>query len=168
MGTVIFYILAAIAIASALMVVTRKNAINAALFLVATMGTIACLYIQLGSIFIATLQIIVYAGAIIVLFIFVIMLLNLKRDEFGFDNRVFQRIIGVVIGFILLILLARIAYLYQPFYPAQTIDPEMGNAAAMSKKLFLQYLYPFEIISVLLLAAIVGAVVLAKKREEDN
>jgi NADH-quinone oxidoreductase subunit J len=168
MGTAAFYILAAIAIGSGLMVVTRKNAINAALFLVVAMAAIACLYIQLGSLFIATLQIIIYAGAIIVLFIFVIMLLNLKRDEFGFDSRVFQRIVGVTIGLVLLILLIRVAYYYQPYYPARPIDPEMGNAAAMSKKLFLQYLYPFEITSVLLLAAIIGAVVLARKGEEGN
>jgi NADH-quinone oxidoreductase subunit J len=167
MSTAIFYILGAVAIASGWMVVTRKNAINAALFLVVAMASIAGLFMQLGSLFIAALQIIVYAGAIIVLFIFVIMLLNLKRDEFGFDGRIFQRIVGVVLGAVLLIQLIRIAYLYQPFYPAQPIDPEMGNAAMMSKKLFVQYLYPFEITSILLLAAIVGAVVLAKKEEAD-
>jgi NADH-quinone oxidoreductase subunit J len=167
MSTAIFYILGAVAIASGWMVVTRKNAINAALFLVVAMASIAGLFMQLGSLFIAALQIIVYAGAIIVLFIFVIMLLNLKRDEFGFDSRIFQRIVGVVLGAVLLIQLVRIAYLYQPFYPARPIDPEMGNADMMSKKLFVQYLYPFEITSILLLAAIFGAVVLAKKEEAD-
>ena len=166
MGIVIFYILAAIAIAAGLMVVTRKNAIAAALFLVVVMSALAGLFIQLGSVFIAVLQIIVYAGAVMVLFIFVIMLLNLRSDEFGFDSRVFQRINAAFLGAFLLVILVRIANYYQPYQPSQSIDIEMGNAAAMSKKMFLQYLYPFEITSVLLLAAIVGAVVLARKREE--
>jgi NADH-quinone oxidoreductase subunit J len=167
MGTLIFYILAAIAIAASIMVVTRKNAVGAALFLVVTMSAFAGLFIQLGSMFVAVLQIIVYAGAVMVLFLFVIMLLDLRKDEFGFDSRVFQRIVGAALGVILLVLLVRIAASYLPYHSARPVDIEMGNAATMSKKLFLQYLYPFEITSVLLLAAIIGAVVLAKKREEE-
>jgi NADH-quinone oxidoreductase subunit J len=166
MANVIFYILAAIVIICGLMVVTRKNAINAALFLVVAMGAIAGLFAQLGSLFVAALQVIVYAGAIIVLFLFVIMMLNLKRDEFGFDSHLFQRAFGFVLGLILIIQLVVIGSGYQAQGSAQPVDPAMGNAAAMSKKLFMQYLYPFEIVSVLLLAAIIGAVVLAGKRRD--
>jgi NADH-quinone oxidoreductase subunit J len=167
MGNVIFYILAAIAVISGFIVVTRKNAINAALYLVVAMAAIAGLFAQLGSLFVAALQIIVYAGAIIVLFLFVIMMLNLKRDEFGFDSRLFQRGFGLIVGIILIIQLVIIGERYQSQGSAMPIDPAMGNAAAMSKKLFMQYLYPFEIVSVLLLAAIIGAVVLAGKRKDS-
>jgi NADH-quinone oxidoreductase subunit J len=167
MAGIIFYILATLAIAAAVMVITRKNAVAAALYLVVTMCALAGLFIQLGSLFIAALQIIVYAGAIMVLFLFVIMLLNLRRDEYGFDSRLFQRLFAVILGVILIIQLVVVTSHYQPYREAQPIDQAMGNAAALSKKLFMQYLYPFEITSVLLLAAIIGAVVLAGKRNGD-
>jgi len=167
MANVIFYILAAIALISGFMVVTRKNAINAALYLVVAMAAIAGLFAQLGSLFVATLQVIVYAGAIIVLFLFVIMMLNLKRDEFGFDGRLFQRGFGFVLGVLFIVQLVLIVTRHRPDLPAQPIDPAMGNATAMSEKLFFQYLYPFEIVSVLLLAALIGAVVIAGKKKES-
>jgi NADH-quinone oxidoreductase subunit J len=167
MANVIFYILASIAIAAALMVVTRKNAVATALFLVLTMCTLAGLFVQLGSLFVAALQIIVYAGAIMVLFLFVIMLLNLKKDEFGFDGKLFQRLLAVILGGLLVIQLIIATTHFQPYQMAQPVDPAMGNAAALSKKLFIQYLYPFEITSVLLLAAIIGAVVIAGKDKEE-
>lgn len=166
MADVIFYILAAIALVCGFMVVTRKNAINVALYLVVAMAAIAGLFAQLGSLFIATLQVIVYAGAIIVLFLFVIMMLNLKKDEFGFDSRLFQRLFGLILGIVFVIQIILIVSRFTPDLPAQPIDPAMGNAAAMSKKLFMQYLYPFEIVSVLLLAALIGAVVMASKRKD--
>ena len=165
MANAIFFILAAIAIASALMVVTRKNAVSAAVYLVITMCAIAGLFVQLGSIFIAALQVIVYAGAIMVLFLFVIMFLNLKQDEFGFDSRVFQRLFAVILGVVLLIELV-ISTTKMPFKEAGPLTESMGGVAGLSNKLFYVYLYPFEIIGVLLLAAIIGAVVIARRREE--
>jgi len=165
MADVIFYILAVIALASALMVVTRKNAITSAVYLVVTMCTIAGLFVQLGAIFIAALQIIVYAGAIMVLFLFVLMLLNLRKDEFGFDTRVFQRLFAVLLGVVFLVQMVLIVSRL-PLKPGQPIDTEMGKVAPLSTKLFTQYLYPFEITSVLLLAAIIGAVVIAKRKME--
>lgn len=163
MANVIFYILAVIALASALMVVTRKNAVTSAVYLIVTMCTIAGLFVQLGAVFVAALQIIIYAGAIMVLFLFVIMLLNLKKDEFGFDTRVFQRLFAVLLGIVLLVQLIMIISRL-PVIAGQPIDTEMGKVAPLSTKLFTQYLYPFEITSVLLLAAIIGAVVIAKKK----
>jgi NADH-quinone oxidoreductase subunit J len=165
MGTVLFYIMAVMAIASAVMVVTRKNAVSAAIYLVITMCALAGLFVQLGSIFIAVLQIIVYAGAIMVLFLFVIMMLNLKNDEFGFDSRIFQRIFAAVLGFVLVLQLWIAIGKYPPG-PGQPIDMSIGDITSIAKKLFYNYLYSFEIIGVLLLAAIVGAVVIARKRTE--
>jgi len=167
MADLIFYSLAAISIAGAIMVVTRKNAVAAALYLVVVMCALAGLFAQLGSLFVAALQVIVYAGAVMVLFLFVIMLLNLKRDEFGFDSRIFQRVLAFILGALLIAQLILVVAHFRPFQPGQPIDPAMGNAAAMSKKLFMQYLYPFEIASILLLAAIIGAVVMAGKKRSD-
>ena len=164
MTDVIFFILAAIAIASALMVVTRKNAVSAAIYLIITMCAIAGLFVQLGSIFIAALQVIVYAGAIMVLFLFVIMFLNLKQDEFGFDSRVFQRLFAAILGAVLLIELV-VSTTKMPFKEAGAVPESMGSVVGLANKLFYVYLYPFEIIGVLLLAAIIGAVVIARKKE---
>jgi NADH-quinone oxidoreductase subunit J len=166
MAQVIFYILAALAVASGIMVVTRRNAIHAAIYLVITMCAIAGLFVQLGSYFIAALQIIVYAGAIMVLFLFVIMMLNLKKDEFGFDSRVFQRVFGFMLGVIFLIQLVIVATKF-PSRNSQPVDLAMGNVNALAKKLFYDYLYPFEIVGVLLLAAVIGAFVIAR-REGDK
>jgi NADH-quinone oxidoreductase subunit J len=165
MGIVIFYILAVIALASAIMVVSRKNAVTAAVYLVVVMCAIAGLFVQLGSIFIGILQIIVYAGAIMVLFLFVIMMLNLKQDEFGFDSRVFQRIFAVILGAVLIIQLVLVISKL-PGKPGRPIDMSIGSIPGISKKLFYDYLYPFEITGVLLLAAIIGAVAIARKKGE--
>ena len=166
MADVIFYILAAIAAASGIMVVTRKNAVHAAIYLVVAMCAIAGLFAQLGSYFIAALQLIVYAGAIMVLFLFVIMMLNLKRDEFGFDSRIFQRLFAFIVGVIFFIQIIIVATRF-PSQSAQPYDGSMGNVAMLSQKLFYVYIYPFEIVGVLLLAAIIGAVVLARKKGEN-
>jgi len=165
MAEIIFYILAAIAVASAIMVITRRNAVHAAVYLIVTMCAIAGLFAQLGSFFIATLQIIVYAGAIMVLFLFVIMMLNLKRDEFGFDSRVFQRVFAFILGVLFLIQMIIIAEIY-PSQQGRPYDGSIGDANSLANKLFYDYLYPFEIIGVLLLAAIIGAVVIARKKGE--
>jgi NADH-quinone oxidoreductase subunit J len=166
MAQVIFYILAAIAIAGGIMVVTRRNAIHAAIYLVITMCAIAGLFVQLGSYFIAALQIIVYAGAIMVLFLFVIMMLNLKKDVFGFDSRVLQRIFGFNLGVIFLLQLIIVTTKF-PARAGQPVDLAMGNVNTLAKKLFYDYLYPFEIVGVLLLAAVIGAFVIAR-REGDK
>lgn len=165
MADLFFYLLAAVAIASALMVVTRRNAVHSAMYLVLAMAAIAGIFIQLGSLFIAALQIIVYAGAIMVLFLFVIMMLNLKRDEFGFDSRIFQRIFAFVLGAIFMVQLILVVVKF-PFQGGKPIDYSMGDIPSLSRKLFIDYLYPFEIVGVLLLAAIIGAVVIARKHED--
>lgn len=165
MSDVIFYILAAIAVASGIMVVTRNNAVHAAIYLVVAMCAIAGLFVQLGSFFIAALQIIVYAGAIMVLFLFVIMMLNLKRDEFGFDSRIFQRLFAFIVGVLFLIQIIIVTTRF-PLQPGMPVNQSMGAIKPLAFKLFYDYLYPFEIVGVLLLAAIIGAVVLARKEGE--
>jgi NADH-quinone oxidoreductase subunit J len=132
-----------------------------------TLGSQAVLYFMLGATFIGVLQVIVYAGAIMVLFLFVIMLLNLKRDEFGPDRRKSLRIFGL--GFVAFLIVEILAALSVGFSgtgieTASVIDAKVGSPSEVARSLFTDYIYPFEIVSILLLVAILGVVVLVKKR----
>jgi NADH-quinone oxidoreductase subunit J len=177
MVTVFFWALAVVAVGSALLCVTRKSPVASALWLVGTMFALAAIYLLLDAQFIAVIQVLVYAGAIMVLFLFVIMLLNLgpetRTDMRGWVGR------GVAVLFagglvIQLWVLTRV--MRGGGFAAQTAafplpEGEMGRlqeaqgaVGLLTDPLFRQYLVPFEITSVLLLAAIVGAVVLAKRK----
>jgi len=167
MEILIFTILALVALTCSILVISQKSAVSSALFLIATMVSIAILFLLLNAPFLAAIQVIVYAGAIMVLFIFVIMLLNLRRDEFGAEKRKAQRFFAILLVFLLLTGLATIIELgslglrstgeiSQPLAPA---GPE-----PLAQLLFTKYLFPFELASILLLVAIVGAVVMAKRR----
>lgn len=165
LGTVLFFILGLIAIAAAIGMLTATNAVHAALFLVVNFFCIALFYLGLSAPFIAMVQITVYAGAIMVLFLFVIMLVNL--DE-AVHDRQFNRqwLLGTAAA---LVLLAELAYgLHrgrQGFSVAGAIPGAVQpNTQAIADALYQQYMLPFEIASIMLLVAMVGAVVMAKKR----
>jgi NADH-quinone oxidoreductase subunit J len=165
METVFFIILAVVAIFSGLMVILKKNPISSVLFLVLTLFCTAALYVMLLAPFIAAVQIIVYAGAIMVLFVFVIMLLNLNRIEEG--GTPILKIFGVVVAGLLLVITAVV--LRSVAIPADSgflrqAQAEFGSVESVGRSLFTTYLLPFEIAGFLLLAAIIGAVVLAKKK----
>lgn len=170
MTSLLFYLFAAIATASAVMCITRRSPVAAALWLVSVMFHLACLYVMLDAHFIAVVQVLVYAGAIMVLFLFVIMLLNLGRlgptDIKGPRGKIIAAAAGLVMLAELLALRA-VALPAELRLPegslARTIESE-GAVHAVARPLFEQYLLPFEITSVMLLAAMVGAVVLAKRR----
>ena len=168
-----FYLFGIIAIVSALLFVTRKSPVAAALWLVNTMFCLAALYVMLDAQFIGAIQVLVYAGAIMVVFLFVIMLLNLGRGEGGTDARglAWKLAAGAVgIG-----ILAQIFALTKantplgltlpPGFAAEQIKTE-GVIAPIAAPLFKDYLLAFEVTSIVLLAAIVGAVVLGKQRSE--
>ncbi len=161
---VVFLILAAAAVVSAILVITRKNPVTSVLYLVFNFFIIAILYLFLRAQFIAIIQITVYAGAIMVLFLFVIMLLNLGDDKLLKWKLNSKRTIASLIG---LVLLAEILYYVVNFVSASSLAPgseSMGTVGAIGKILYRNYLFPFEITSILLLAAMVGAIFLAKKR----
>jgi NADH-quinone oxidoreductase subunit J len=158
-----FAIFAAVAVLCAVNVVLQKHPISSALSLVGVMASVAVLYLMLGGVFIAMAQIIVYAGAIMVLFVFVIMLLNA-----GVEVRRGRSWTATIFGVpALLGLLGVLACLLVRWFPdAPTIrfgDFTGGTANAVGYALFTDYLLPFEVTSVLILIAIVGAVVLARK-----
>jgi NADH-quinone oxidoreductase subunit J len=167
---VMFWLFAAVAIAAALMCVTRRSPVASALWLVTTLFSQAGLFVLLDAQFIAALQVLVYAGAIMVLFLFVIMLLNLGRHE-ATDLRGWPgRFVAVGLGLVLvteLWVLARVPLTAQLQLPAGTLHQATeahGVVSVISTPLFRTYLVPFEVTSILLLAAIIGAVVLAKRR----
>jgi NADH-quinone oxidoreductase subunit J len=159
-----FYLFGLIAIASALLFVTRKSPVAAALWLVNTMFCLAALYVMLDAHFIGAIQVLVYAGAIMVVFVFVVMLLNLGHGSDVSDVRDHRtRLAAGAVG---LALLAELLVLTRARVPQleSTFDPADNVVVPVARPLFTQYLLAFEITSVLLLVAIVGAVVLAKRR----
>jgi NADH-quinone oxidoreductase subunit J len=162
MAYVAFFIVALIATGSALGLVLRTNAIHGALFLVLNLGSIAALYLMLGAEFLAAAQVIVYAGAIMVLFVFAIMVLIPGKEETGPDPRRGVRLLAAPVGALLLLMLvfvvaARLRGAPGPGGPG-------GTVTAVGRLLFTSYLFPFELTSVLLLAAMVGVLLLARRR----
>jgi len=164
MTALIFFIFAGIAVFCAINLVAQTHPIASALSLVGVMGSLAILYLQLGGEFIAAAQVIVYAGAIMVLFVFVIMLLNAGAESAS------PRLSGIVkyLGIVLLAaFLGLISFVIQSMLP-KTEGVVFGNfqggtALEIGRKLFTVYLLPFELTSVLILIAIIGAMVLARK-----
>jgi NADH-quinone oxidoreductase subunit J len=166
----VFWIFGVIAMGSALLCISRKNPIASALWLVVTLFALAALFVLLDAQFIAALQVLVYAGAIMVLFLFVIMLLNLGRPGPTDIKGPAGLVIAAVLAGALLLQLRVLSQSTLPSaiqLPAGTVaalQQQQGIIGAVANPLFGAYLIPFEIASVLLLAAIVGAVVLAKRK----
>jgi NADH-quinone oxidoreductase subunit J len=161
-GTAAFVLIAAVAVGSALGLVVRRNPIHGALFLVVNLGSIAALYLTLGAEFLAAAQVIVYAGAIMVLFVFAIMVLIPGRDETGPDPQRPTRLLALPVGAVLLLLL--VAIVAGNGAPRAAGGPPAGGVEAIGRLLFTDYLFPFELTSVLLLAAMVGVLLLARRR----
>ena len=168
MEAILFYSLAAIMVVSSLMVILRKNPVHSALFLVLTFLCLAGLYLLLNAQFIVAIQVIVYAGAIMVLFIFVIMLLNLESEVASKSGHGLQKFWAMVISIVLAISFISIMTVKvftgeKGIFSPETVNTA-GNSEVIGRLLFTEFLLPFEITSVLLLAAIIGAIVLAKKK----
>ncbi len=162
MAYVSFFVIAAIAVGSALGLILRPNAIHGALFLVVNLGSVAALYLMLGAEFLAAAQVIVYAGAIMVLFVFAIMVLIPGKEEAGSDPRRGARLLALPVGGLLLLLLVFVV-MGRWTGPSAPAGPS-GSAGAVGRLLFTSYLFPFELTSVLLLAAMVGVLLLARRR----
>ena len=157
-----FYLFSLLAIASALLFVTRSSPIAAALWLVTTMFALSGLYVLLDAPFVGVIQVLVYAGAIMVVFVFVVMLLNLGRSGVT-DFRSWGARVGA--GFIGLSLLANLLVVLRNKLPRLPLAEAQDNVVApVAASLFSDYLVAFELTSVALLVAIVGSVLLAKRR----
>jgi NADH-quinone oxidoreductase subunit J len=169
METIIFFIFAALALGSALVVVMHKSPIYSTLALVLTLFSVAVLFVLLGAPFVGVLQVLVYAGAIVVLFLFVIMLLNIQKEETShvslLGGQLWTAVIGAVVFVGLLVLaLWRAGVLWAKAVPPLTA--ESVSLKGLAAELFGTYLLPFEIVGLLLLVAVIGATVAARRPAE--
>lgn len=165
MLALLFILFAGLGIGCALAVVAQRNPLYSAISLVGVFISLACLYVMLAAPFIAAVQVIVYAGAIMVLVVFVIMLLNVEQEERGRPRLKF--LVPVAVG-LAAVLIAEVAFILvsvqQEFRVTPTISAsDVGVTHSIGSQLFTRYLLPFEITSILLLMAIVGAMTLARR-----
>lgn len=175
--TILFALFSVVAVGAAMMMILHRNPVYSAIYLIVTLFALAGFYVLLNAPFVASVHVIVYAGAIMVLFLFVIMLLNLKRDPSRERGKVARRAFALLIVVVLLVEIGVLiggSFLsgngtaaQQPAGPASAESGEatfMGSTAMIGKQLFTTYLLPFEIASVLLLVGMIGAVILAKRK----
>jgi len=157
---ILFFFFAALAVGAAINVLAQKHVLYSSLALIVMLTAVSGLFILLQAEFLAVINIIVYAGAIVVLFVFVIMLLNLPADEDGSDRLRWLKFIGIPLGIFLLMMIGATVWNVGNSTNATQMT---GTAQAIGQSLFTDYLLPFELTSLLILIALMGAVVFAKK-----
>jgi len=170
MEKVLFIVFAAVALASALNILLQRNPLHGALSLIATLASLSAIYVTLHAQFLAAIQIVVYAGAIMVLFVFVIMLLNVPKDQPQIEKQKWLRYLAIPFAGLLIAEMFYVIRSIKPMTlratPADGAGDAVGTVSSIGKALFTDYLLPFEVTSVLILMAVVGAMVLAR-REGD-
>jgi NADH-quinone oxidoreductase subunit J len=167
MAVIIFYICAVAVITGALGVVLAHNPVHSALFLLLTLVSVAVLFLQQDAALVAIIQIVVYASAIVVLFVFVIALLGVDQHESFVETSLFQRPVAIALGALMfvqiLILAGRHWVTGQASVRGKLSAPRAGNVEQLAKSLFTDYVWAFEITAVLLVIAVVGGVALARR-----
>jgi len=162
---VFFYLFAGIMVLAALSVILNRHPMYSVLSLLLAMFSLASLFVMLGAYFIAALQILLYAGAVLVLFLFAIMLLNLAPEALARLRPFTRRFLGITVaGFLLVHLCRMFLTLHTP--PLSQLPGPSGTVEALGRKLFSEYVLPFELTSFLILAAIIGAVTLSRHKPE--
>lgn len=161
----LFYFLSFLAVLSALMVVFSKNPVYSVLYLIITFFSIAGHYVLLDAQFLAVVHVIVYAGAIMVLFLYVIMMLNLNRES-ETEKSNLLKIAATICGGLFLVVMVGSLKGSEQALAAKATETPIGEIGALGQMLFNEFLLPFEITSILLLAAIVGSVMLAKSKHK--
>jgi len=164
METLIFFIFAALALGSALVVVAHKSPVYATLSLVLTLVSTAVLFLLLGAPFVGVLQVLVYAGAIVVLFLFVIMLLNLQKE--GSAEGPGAQLWAALLGAVLFLGMLGLAFRRVALPAPPPLTAESVSLKGLASDLFGEYLLPFEIVGLLLLVAVIGATVAARRPGE--
>jgi NADH-quinone oxidoreductase subunit J len=165
----VFYVLAAFILGFAVLVIAARNTVHSALFLIANFLCVAIVYVALGAEFVAVIQVLVYAGGIVVLYLFVVMLVNLKRapESVGHQRRGSR--LGVLLAGVVLAEMTAIL-IYSAARPTGLAPAAPvvtgGNTERLGLMLYMDYLIPFEVASILLLVAMVGAILLARKESE--
>jgi NADH-quinone oxidoreductase subunit J len=163
MAQLLFFYFGSMVVGTATLVVTLRNPVYSAMSLLIMFFHVAGLFVLLNAEFIAAIQVLVYAGAILVLYLFVVMLLNLKREERYHQQYLLGAFLGVVIlsELVLVLFGTRFQSPIGPYTPSEI--QAIGNTEAVGKALFTTYLLPFEVASLVLLVAMIGAIVLAKR-----
>ena len=165
-----FYALAAVAVGASMLVIAQRNPIYSVLLLIASFGALSGLYVLLDAPFVAVIQIIVYAGAIMVLFLFVVMLLNAPHEDTEHDLRVHPLLRAGPLGFGVVLALALIGELGWALVRGRESGAFAGGSVSsvrsIGQSLFTDYSFQFEVTSVLILVAMVGAVVLARREQQ--
>jgi NADH-quinone oxidoreductase subunit J len=168
METLLFWLLAVIALLAAVSMVIQRNPVHSALFLIITLLSLAGLFLLLSAHFLAVIQVIVYAGAIMVLFLFVVMLLDIRRMEAAPSRVKLQKSLGILLGatfFLETILVLRSEVISDLAAAAATAPaPDFGTAVALGRTLLTGYFFPLQLAAVLLFVALIGAIVLSKRR----
>jgi NADH-quinone oxidoreductase subunit J len=173
--TIAFYVLGAMAVGTSLLVIGQRNPMYSVMLLIGSFGALAGLYVLLDAPFTAVTQIIVYAGAIMVLFLFVVMLLNLPREDAAeYDrshpfNRPFARRFGALLGIVFVLEIAWAVWHVTTRQPAALAAAPPGNVSSVreiGRVLYTDYAFPFEATSILILVAMIGAIVLARQDAE--
>ncbi|MBL8017412.1 MAG: NADH-quinone oxidoreductase subunit J [Ignavibacteria bacterium] len=165
---IMILLFAILALGSAIMMITRRSPITSALYLVVNFFAISGIYLMLRSQFVAIIQILVYAGAIMVLFLFVIMLLNLSGEKKLTENLTYKKLSAIILALLLFCSLGITTFFafMGKFKTLHQNAEVMGTIQSVGKELYTTYSFPFELVSFVLLAAIVGAIVLAQKKFE--
>lgn len=166
MNISLFYLIAFLSIFFSLLVIFSKNPVHSVLYLIVTFFTLTIHYVLLNAQFLAIVNFIVYMGAIMVLFLFVLMLLNLNEDTEPMKSNVLK-IVGVIAGMCLLVTLVGSFKALHTSNPVILENPNLGLVKNLGQVLFRDFLLPFEVSSLLLLAAMVGAILLAKKDQKS-
>ena len=167
MGTSVFYFVATLSIIFSLLVIFSKNPIHSVLYLILTFFTFTVHYVLLNAQFLAVVNFIVYMGAIMVLFLFVLMLLNLNKENEP-NKSALIKILGVIAGGCLIVTLVGSFKAVSINNPLVLQNPNLGLVKNLGKELFGPFMLPFELSSILLLTAMVGAVLLTKKEQKTN
>lgn len=157
-----------LALGSAIMMITRRSPITSALYLIVNFFAISGIYLMLRAQFVAIIQVLVYAGAIMVLFLFVIMLLNLSSEKKLAETITYKKLSAVILAMLLFCSLGITAFFgFKGKFQAISPNAEaLGSIQSVGKELYTTYSFPFELVSFVLLAAIIGAIVLAQKKFE--
>jgi NADH-quinone oxidoreductase subunit J len=163
METAVFLLFAALAVASAVVVVAHRNPIYSTMSLVVTLFSVAVLFVLLGAPFLAALQILIYAGAILVLFLFVIMLLNVQREEAPYHGQPLQRWAAILGAAVFCGMLGMLLFRSSAGANPGPLTPELVSFQGLATDLFSVYLLPFEIVGLLLLVAVIAASAVAKR-----
>ena len=163
MSLVLFSYFAGVIILTGILVVGLRNPVYSALSLLVLFFHVAGIYVLLDAEFIAAIQIIVYAGAILVLYLFVVMLLNIKTEEGYHRQLVLGLLLGLAVSGEMIYIVSRSTFGKGVTLPVTGLNTQTGNTEAIGQLLYTHYLFPFEVASIILLVAMIGAIILAKK-----